>query len=94
MTEPGPFHPATQGRALTVAREGARLRATHGLAGEPLKRALADVPTDPADVAACWVGRARMAHARQAAGAELDPIDLEAIRRHPACPPIDPRTTP
>lgn len=35
----------------------------------------------------CWVGLAGCAHARAAAGVELDDRDLEAIRRYPTPPP-------
>lgn len=36
---------------------------------------------DPDDLDAVWAGRARMAHARQAAGVPLDDIDRQAITR-------------
>lgn len=36
---------------------------------------------DTARTADCWAGRARMAQARQAAGLELNDVDLEALRR-------------
>jgi hypothetical protein len=40
----------------------------------------------PADLAAIWDGRARMAAARRAAGQPLDPIDVEALARREAAP--------
>jgi hypothetical protein len=36
---------------------------------------------DPADLAAIWAGRARMARARTAAGRPLDRLDHEAVQR-------------
>lgn len=38
-------------------------------------------PVDAEDLADMWVGRARMAAARRAAGVPLDDIDLEALAR-------------
>jgi hypothetical protein len=36
---------------------------------------------DPGDLAALWAGQARMARARQVAGAPMTLVDLEALRR-------------
>lgn len=41
--------------------------------------------TDPA---ACWEGKARMAHARRDAGRPLTAVDQLALRRHPTRPPL------
>jgi len=35
-----------------------------------------------------WIGRARMAHARSAAGLDLNDLDLEAITRYPTMPDL------
>lgn len=35
-----------------------------------------------------WRGRARMAHARIAAGLPVDDLDRQALARYPECPPL------
>lgn len=44
---------------------------------------LLDLEPEPPDSPAGWEDRARMADARQAAGADLDSVDREALRRYP-----------
>lgn len=72
-----PFHPATIARARRHADRGGRPRcAADGKAG---RDAVCTCEPDPATLAECWAGRARMARARRAAGVELDAVDRQAL---------------
>lgn len=83
-----PFHPATLAAGAAARRRIAELGVTGSARDEVYAIPPTRLPGYADDLALAWRGRARMAHARQAAGAELDHIDLEAIRRHPTCPPL------
>jgi hypothetical protein len=66
------FHPET------IARARAHDRSCRHGRNDPCP-----AEPDPADLAAIWAGRARMARARRAAGAPLSDLDRQALAMHP-----------
>jgi hypothetical protein len=85
-----PFHPDEQARRRT---QDEYLAATFpGCTRKALtdrqRAEVAAVPASTANTAEAWGARARMADARRAAGAHLDDVDIEALRRYPTPPRI------
>lgn len=76
-SRPGPLT-----RPDEIARDRVhRERAAGSCAVDRDKTAACDCRPGKGEVAAAWAGRARMAAARQAAGAVLDEVDREALDR-------------
>lgn len=85
-------HPDTIARNATTRRLIAE-RYPDGIPGTAAARrkAIEELerhPLDPDALADAWLQRARMADARRAAAADLDPVDAEALERHPSPPSL------